>query len=174
MGHILMRPVRTRPWRALPSDKKMQWAPLTLGLCSRKPPPLQPEQVIHLPEPGQAPVHPVRHGQHSGLSGLRHRHGEWGFRPASTRLSAPPATFHPDALAQGCTWATVERPTGSCPCGWPSGEGLWGGFLPAAALGCPSLPSPPPSHVIPRVPAKRLLWVQFHLPNPFFSWLCRS
>lgn len=86
----------------------------------------------------------------------------------------PPATFHPDALAQGCTWATVERPTGSCPCGWPSGEGLWGGFLPAAALGCPSLPSPPPSHVIPRVPAKRLLWVQFHLPNPFFSWLCRS
>lgn len=96
-----MRPVRTRPWRALPSDKKMQWAPLTLGLCSRKPPPLQPEQVIHLPEPGQAPVHPVRHGQHSGLSGLRHRHGEWGFRPASTRLSAPPSHFPPRCPGSG-------------------------------------------------------------------------
>lgn len=146
MGHILMRPVRTRPWRALPSDKKMQWAPLTLGLCSRKPPPLQPEQVIHLPEPGQAPVHPVRHGQHSGLSGLRHRHGEWGFRPASTRLSAPTQPLSTQMPWLRAAPGPLSRgQLGPAPVGGPVGKDSGGDFCPQPPWAVPrSLPRLPP------------------------------
>ena len=83
---------------ALSSGEKMLWVPLTLSLCSRKPPALRPEKVVHLPEPGQAPVYPLRDGQHAGHPGLRHRHCEWSLGPAGPPLSLP-TSHHPTQTA---------------------------------------------------------------------------
>lgn len=155
---------------ALSSGEKMLQAPLTLSLCSRKSPPLRPKHVVHLPEHGQAPVHPVRHGQHAGLPGLRHRHCEWRLGPASPRLPLIPATLAPRNPGSGLCHSWCQEAL------WVLAllVALWGrtlrGMLASSSCGV-SLPPFPVSFAC-QSPEPHLTCFSgsgFHPPNPFLT-----